>query len=315
MLDGPGHTEADVQVRRDGHAGLPDLELSGVVTRVHNVAGDTNGTAEGIGKRFHDVRKTFSGSDAAAASDDYFGLGEVGAVAAFGGRKSSDHGFCRVGVRQFQRNEFTCSGFGGSINPAGAQGVDGTVAAGGCGDGNSVAKDGHGGGAVGVHTNHVVERTRDETSGEATCDFIPSNARSDEQRRWVGTGEDGQGVGSRDDHAGVCGGGLGGNDLCGTPFGKLRGEGCGSSGGSHYNSADHAKGASGGDEFGGYWVKFTVRVLDQNVSKGHGVFLQNQTNGTQMNFSAARKSAMTVAASPWSTTIWPWLRSGRVSAL
>ena len=147
VLDGTGHTEADVQVRRDCHAGLPDLELSGVVAGVHNVAGDTDGTAEDVGKRFHDVRETFSGSDAAAASDDHFGLGEVGAVAAFGGRKSSDHGFCRVGVRQFQRNEFTCSSFGGSINRAGAQGVDGTVAAGGCGDGNSVAKDGHGGGA------------------------------------------------------------------------------------------------------------------------------------------------------------------------
>src|SRR3954470_658009 len=80
VLDRTGDADGDVELRRDGLAGLPHLEAVGIEAGVHRRPGGADGGTEGVGQRLDD-REVLGAGDTATAGDDDRGLGELGAAA------------------------------------------------------------------------------------------------------------------------------------------------------------------------------------------------------------------------------------------
>ena len=80
VLDGPGDARRDVQLRRDGLAGLADLELVRVPAGVGGGAGGADGRAERVGQLLDD-RELLGRADAPATGDHDRRLGELRARA------------------------------------------------------------------------------------------------------------------------------------------------------------------------------------------------------------------------------------------
>ena len=72
VLDCTGNTQADVELRGDGHAGLAHLVGRVVETFVHGVAGGTDGATEDVGKRLHHISELVAHT-AATGDDDLRG--------------------------------------------------------------------------------------------------------------------------------------------------------------------------------------------------------------------------------------------------
>src|SRR4051794_20416077 len=77
VLDRTGDADGDVELRRDGLAGLPHLEAVRVEAGVHRRPGGADGGTEGVGQRLDD-REVLGAGDTATAGDDDRGLGELG---------------------------------------------------------------------------------------------------------------------------------------------------------------------------------------------------------------------------------------------
>src|SRR5699024_284427 len=76
VLDRPGNTECDVQLRRDGLPRLSHLELRGIVPGVHGGTRGPYRSTQRIRKRFDDP-ELVRGADTATTGDDHGGLGEL----------------------------------------------------------------------------------------------------------------------------------------------------------------------------------------------------------------------------------------------
>src|SRR3954470_22309778 len=76
VLDRTGDADGDVELRRDGLAGLPHLEAVGIEAGVHRGAGGADGGTEGGGAPLDD-REVLRAGHPATAGDDDRGLGQL----------------------------------------------------------------------------------------------------------------------------------------------------------------------------------------------------------------------------------------------
>src|SRR5699024_385179 len=142
VLDGTRDAQADVEVRRDVHAGLADLELGVVVAQVDGVTGGAHSAAQHVGEPLDDVVEGLLGAHAAPAGDDDLGLRQLGAGAAGGRGEGGDGDVLGAGGRQRQVLQGARRLLRQGVDDAGAQRVDGAGAADDGGDLDLVAEDG-----------------------------------------------------------------------------------------------------------------------------------------------------------------------------
>src|SRR5690606_15088875 len=183
----------DVQLRRDGLAGLADLELARVVTRVDGRTRRADRTLEGVGEGLDDLLEVLRGADATTTRDDDGRLGELGTVATDDRVARDDLGGV-LGLGNLHLDDLSGAGGRGRLDGARTQRVDRSLAGDGRLDGEGATEDRVDGRAVGLDLDDVAEGAGPGAGRETTRDLLALERGGQDDRGGALLGEAGQDV-------------------------------------------------------------------------------------------------------------------------